>query len=187
MSAPDLLKAVVARLDAAGIPFMLTGSMAAAVHGAARATLDIGLVIDATAEQLRALVDSLSGPDIYVSSETALEALEQEAMFNVVEVHTGWKADLIIRKSRPFSRAEFARRRSIEFEGIRLWVATLEDMIIAKLEWAKLGGSARQLEDVSNLLRVASSDVDQAYLNRWIDELGLQSQWQSARHGSNSP
>lgn len=187
MTAPDLLKTVVLRLDAAGIPFMLTGSMAAAVHGAGRATLDIDLVIDATASQLHTLVASLSSPDLYVSAEAALEALEQEAMFNVVAVHTGWKADLIIRKSRPFSEAEFARRCPIEFEGVRLWVASLEDIIIAKLEWAKRGGSARQLEDVSNLLRVAASDVDHAYLDRWIDELELRPQWQSARHGSDTP
>jgi hypothetical protein len=37
----DLLRVVVARLEAAGIPFMLTGSFAAAFHGAWRATMDM--------------------------------------------------------------------------------------------------------------------------------------------------
>lgn len=186
MSAPALLQLVVARLDAVGIPFMLTGSVAAAAHGAGRATLDLDLVIEATAEQLRTLVASLASPDLYVSGDAALDALERESMFNVVDVRTGWKADLIIRKSRPFSRAEFARRKPIEFEGTRLWVATLEDMIVAKLEWAKLGGSARQLEDVAGLLRVAAGNLDRAYLDRWLDELGLRTQWQTAQQASAS-
>lgn len=180
MSAPALLRTVVVHLEAAGIPFMLTGSVAAAWHGVGRATMDVDLVIDPTSDQLHALVTSLAGPDIYVSADAALEALEHESMFNVVETTTGWKADLIIRKSRQFSQAEFARRRPIDFEGIRLWVATVEDMIIAKLEWAHLGGSARQIEDVSALVRVAAGQLDRAYVDRWVGELGLSGEWEAA-------
>jgi hypothetical protein len=33
----------------------------------------------------------------------ALEALQHRAVFNVVNTTTGWKADLIARKLRPFS------------------------------------------------------------------------------------
>lgn len=162
---------------------MLTGSLAAAYHGAGRATMDVDLVIAATADQLRALVASLAGADLYVSTEAALEALEEESTFNVVDTATGWKADLIVRKSRPFSRAEFERRRPVEFEGIRLWVATVEDTILAKLEWARLGGSARQIEDVAALQRVAADRLDLAYLDHWIAELGLEEQWRAARQG----
>ena len=180
MTAPGLLREVAKHLEAAGIPFMLTGSVAAAFHGAGRATMDVDLVIDATSDQLRTFVNSISGPDIYVSSHAALEARDLESMFNVVEAKTGWKVDLIICKSRPFSQTEFARRRFIEFDGIELAVAALEDVIISKLEWAKLGGSARQIEDVSSLLRVAAGEVDQPYLDHWISELGLQTQWQRA-------
>ena len=64
MSAESLLRVVAARLEAAGIPFMLTGSVAAAFHGAGRATMDIDVVIDSTREQLRALVASLAGLDL---------------------------------------------------------------------------------------------------------------------------
>jgi hypothetical protein len=177
VNAPNLLHLIARRLNEAGIPFMVTGSVAAAFHGAGRATMDVDMVIDATAPQLHDLVASLSGPDTYVSAEAALEALAHQSMFNVVETTTGWKADLIIRKSRPFSQVEFDRRRPFAFEGTPLWVATLEDLIIAKLEWAKLGGSTRQLEDVTAILRVAGDDVDEPYLRRWVDELALTAEW----------
>lgn len=184
MTAIGLLDRVVSGLDGAGIPFMLTGSMAAAVHGAGRATMDIDLVIEANGQQLRALVEGLTGPDLYLSADASVEALVRESMFNVIDVMTGWKADLIIRKSRPFSRSEFARRQDLEFEGRRLWVASLEDLMVAKLEWARLGGSVRQLEDVAALLRVAAGDFDRSYVNRWIVELGLSEQWEVAQRGS---
>ena len=122
MSVSGLLQTVVSRLNSAGIPYMLTGSMAAAIHGAGRATLDIDVVIEADAERLRELVASLSGPEFYVSDDAVMDAIAHESMFNVVEVHTGWKADLIIRKSRPFSESEFARRRPVVLDDIELWV-----------------------------------------------------------------
>jgi hypothetical protein len=62
----------------------------------------------------------------------------------------------------------------------RLWIASLEDLIVAKLEWARLGGSARQIEDVANLVRVAGPDIDRAYLEHWIDALGLGPQGRAA-------
>jgi hypothetical protein len=182
----DLLRAVVAALDAAGIPYMLTGSVAAACHGGGRATMDIDLVIEPTAPQLEAVVATLAGAGMYVSREAAVEALAHRSMFNVVDTGSGWKVDLIIRKARDFSRGEFERRRPIEYEGTRLWVATVEDLIIAKLEWAKLGGSARQIEDVVALLRVTGAQVDRTYLSRWIAELDLGAQWREARRATDA-
>ncbi len=58
MSAAALLQTIVSELERADIPFMLTGSMAAAVHGAGRATLDIDVIIEPTAQQLRAFSET---------------------------------------------------------------------------------------------------------------------------------
>jgi hypothetical protein len=69
----------------------------------------------------------------------------------------------------------------MDFDGIRLWVATVEDLIVAKLEWARLGGSARQLEDVAALLRVAGTEIDRVYLHHWVEELGLLPQLEAAQ------
>jgi hypothetical protein len=180
VSATELLRTIATALDAAKIPFMLTGSMAAAYYGAGRATLDIDFVIDPTDAQLQRLVAALDAPATYVSSEAASEALATRSMFNVIDTASGWKVDLIIRKLRPFSETEFARRIPIEFDGVRLFVASAEDVILSKLEWAKLGASTRQIEDVSALLRMQSEQLDQSYLERWIEALGLEAQWATA-------
>ena len=75
---------------------------------------------------------------------------------------------------------EFERRETAEFFGTVIHVATLEDVVLSKLEWAKLGGSARQLDDVRGLLRIRAGDVDLAYIERWVDVLGVRAQWQFA-------
>lgn len=187
VTAAGLLGRMVKRLDDAGIPCMLTGSFASSYHGRPRATQDIDLVIAPSAEQLRALLRGLPVAEFYADEGAALEALAHESLFNVIDLLTGWKVDLICRKSRPFSRGEFARRQLTTVEGLSLHVATLEDVMLAKLEWAKLGGSARQLEDVAALIRIRREDLDRPYLATWIEALDIAAEWAEAERLAGLP
>lgn len=53
--------------------------------------------------------------------------------------------------------------------------------MLAKLEWARLGGSERQVRDVIEILRIQAERLDSAYLDRWADDLGLTEQLAGAR------
>jgi len=180
LSTEDIFRRVVEALERAGIPYMLTGSFASSFHGTPRATQDIDLVIAPTAEQLRRLVRLFPETDYYISEEAALDALGRQGQFNVIDLATGWKIDLIIRKDRAFSRAEFDRRMAAEVFGLRLFIASPEDVVLAKLEWAKAGQSHRQLEDAAGILRARADDLDRPYLERWVAELSLQDEWARA-------
>jgi len=174
------LRAIVDRLTQLEISYMIVGSVAALAHGRSRATQDFDLVIDVDSTRLRALVASLPEGRFYVSEQAALDALRDQTMFNVVDMETGWKIDLVQRKRRAFSTMEFSRRQELDLLGLRVFVASLEDTIIAKLEWSQLGGgSSRQLEDVRELLRLAGHRLDEAYVAHWTTELGLESQWKA--------
>lgn len=175
---------MVARLEAAGVPYMLTGSFASSYHGRPRATQDIDFVIAPSRDQLHGLLQSLPPEQYYAEEAAALDALQHESQFNVIDLATGWKVDFIIRKSRRFSLVEFDRRTRVELAGLTLFVATVEDVILAKLEWAKLGGSVRQIEDVAELLTVRGSAIDRGYLDRWIAALDLPEQWVAARRAA---
>jgi predicted nucleotidyltransferase len=109
-----------------------------------------------------------------------MEALRYETQFNVLDMATGWKVDLILRKQRAFSEAEFARRSRLEVMGVPVYVASLEDTIVAKLEWAKAGGSERQLEDVRELVRLGAARLDRSYVDQWVQRLGLGEMWTAA-------
>jgi hypothetical protein len=181
MTAAELFRRVVGLLDGVGIPYMLTGSFASSYHGVPRATQDIDFVIAPSPEQIRQFVARLPAGEYYVDENAALEALATESQFNVIDLVTGWKIDLICRRSRAFSRTEFDRRAPADWQGHTLFVTSAEDVILAKLEWAKLGGSERQVEDVAGLLRVRRGDLDHAYLAHWVDALGIQAEWTAAR------
>jgi len=110
--------------------------------------------------------------------------LANKSQFNVIDLTTGWKIDFICRRDRPFSRTEFERRIRTDLEGLPLFIATAEDVVLAKLEWAKLGGSQRQLEDVAGLLRLRQGDLDQEYLLHWVASLELMTQWVAAHRAA---
>jgi hypothetical protein len=144
MSLVDTLSRVVTALDSAGVPHMLAGSFASTYHGEPRATQDIDIVVDPPShEALDRFVASLSRDRFYVGDYRA--AFVRREAFNVIDMTTGWKVDLIVRRDRTYSRTEFERRQAAEIEDIPVCVATPEDTIWSKLEWAKLGESERQL------------------------------------------
>lgn len=89
--------------------------------------------------------------------------------------------------TRPFSVAELARRSRAMIDGIEVFVASAEDTAIAKLEWAKEGGSDRQIDDVQRLLGVQRGNLDDEYMARWIRELGLDAEWARATGPGRSP
>lgn len=181
MNTEDIFRRILNALNSAGIPYMLTGSFASSFHGTPRATQDIDLVIAPMASQLRHLVKLLPEAEYYMSEGAALDALGRQGQFHVIDLATGWKIDLIIRKNRPFSRTEFDRRSAVELFGLQLHIASAEDVLMSKLEWAKAGQSQRHLEDAGNILRVRSDELDRQYIERWVGELGLQEEWARAK------
>jgi hypothetical protein len=179
----EVLADIPSRLDRAGIPYMVTGSIASTLHGVPRLTLDLDVVIDPTPEALRRFLDALPPDKFYVDHEAARQALRERGQFNMIEPATGWKVDLLIRKDRAFSREEFERRRQAEIAGVPIYVATAEDMIVVKLEWAGESGSDRQLADVAGILAVSGPHLDLVYVERWVAELGLSDAWSRVREG----
>jgi hypothetical protein len=172
----ELIAAALAHLERASIPYMVTGSIASTYHGEARATRDLDIVIDPSPAGLDRLVADLIGAGFYVDDEAARSALQARTQFNAIGPDAS-KIDFIIRRNRPFSVEEFGRRRPADLLGTSGWIATVEDMVVAKLEWAAATDSERQLRDVAGMLAVGGDDVDRAYIVRWVESLGLREVW----------
>jgi hypothetical protein len=174
MSDPrEFLGRLVDLLDKAGIPYMVAGSLGSSLHGRPRATNDVDLVIDPTEPQFQCFLDSI-GEDYYVSKEAAWAALHARSAFNILDIQTGWKADLRVRGTRAFSATEFERRRKATILGLEVWVLTAEDAILSKLEWAKDSASEQQMRDVLGVLQIQSENIDKDYLWKWAQILGVQ-------------
>lgn len=180
-SQADLIHLVSGRLESAGIGYMLVGSLASSFHGEPRSTRDIDIVIDPTAESLNRFLREVAADDLYVDQASASDALAAQTQFNIIDQGSAWKIDLIIRKDRPFSREELGRRLAVRVLDVDTYVATAEDTIVAKLEWAWSGESERQLRDVASILAANGDTLDHTYLATWIVALGLEQLWERAQ------
>ena len=143
--------------------------------------MDVDLVIAATPEQIKKLRSLLPPSEYEFDLTAALEASRHHSMFNVFDLVRGWKIDFIFQKSSAFHRGALSRRTQADVEGVLLSIITPEDLVIAKLEWAKAGASLRQIEDVAGILKVRGKLLDRSYIEKWVRELDLISQWENAR------
>ena len=181
MNLSALLAGTIAMLERAGVRYMITGSVASSYHGEPRATRDLDIVIDPDPGGINRLVGELEADGLYVDAEAARQALDDRTQFNAIDAATGWKVDFLVRKDRPFSREEFGRRTRANLLGTAAWIASPEDTVIAKLEWAAAGGSDQQLDDVASMLEIGGEALDLAYIDRWVADLGLRATWSRAR------
>jgi hypothetical protein len=184
MTPGDLFRRISSLLEQSGIPYMLTGSFASSVYGMSRGSADIDFVIAADEPGIRRLLNQLPEKDFYSELNQALEACQSNSMFNVIDNVTGLKIDFIFVKTRNFSQEEFRRRQQATVWGVPLHIATPEDIVLSKLEWAKLGESSRQIEDAAGILKVRANELDHSYIEKWVNELGLTSEWARARQAA---
>ena len=165
----DVLLDVTSRLKNAGIPYMLTGSLAMNFYSQPRMTRDIDFVIEAHAKDVDAIVSTFE-PDYYVERGAVSRAIALKRSFNIIHNEAFIKVDCIIRKDSDYRQLEFERRREVTIQGFKVWLVSKEDLIISKLNWARDSHSELQLRDVKNLL---ASGYDVEYLERWTRKLEL--------------
>jgi hypothetical protein len=178
MSQPELLKKVITFLEKAGISYMITGSIVSSLQGEPRSTHDIDLVIVLDKSMIDILIAAFPSPDYYLDKDSVLEALTRHEMFNLLDIAEGDKVDFWIMTGNPFDQSRFSRKMTVEFMGLKMWISSPEDTILAKLRWAKLSdGSEKQYGDALRVYEVQFPNLDLKYLEYWIGKLNLDQYW----------
>lgn len=168
---------VAEALDQLGVPYLIGGSLASAVHGVVRATLDSDLVAELQPAHVTSFVTAL-GEAFYVDPEAIAESIQHHASFNVIHRDTMFKVDIFISRGRPFDAAQFQRRvaQVVATDPERTaYFASAEDTLLAKLEWYRQGNevSERQWRDVLGVLQVQRDTLDLTYVRQWAKTLGV--------------
>jgi hypothetical protein len=174
MSQEEFLDTIIQILNQLNIAYMLTGSVASSFYGEPRSTHDIDFVAVILPHDAKKLAKSFDPNRYYISEENIQEAIAQKTPFNLIDSHTGLKADFWPLKSDSFHQTCFDRRKKCKIFGIDTYIATPEDLILTKLEWCKLsGGSEMQFKDALGIYEVQRKDLDLEYICKWSGHLGV--------------
>jgi hypothetical protein len=180
---------VTQALDTLRVPYAIGGSMASSAHGRIRTTMDVDIIADLKIEQVGPLT-ALLGDEFYADPQMMQAAIARRSSFNLIHLATMFKVDIFIIKDRSFDWQQIARRqpRVLEPPDRIAYVTSPEDVILAKLEWYRLGGelSERQWRDIQGILDVQGERLDDAYLREWasvlqVDDLLAQA-WQERQN-----
>ena len=167
----DVLKDCAERFEKLGIDYMLTGSMALVHYAMPRTTTDIDVVIELSLENVENFIKEFE-PDYYVPHSRIRDAIYRKRMFNILNQQTIIKVDCVIRKKDDFSLNAFSKRKKVNYAGsFDVWIIGKEDLIISKLNWAKVSHSEMQMRDVASILR---NGYDKEYVDYWTEKLGIQ-------------
>jgi len=180
MEQSDLLRYVVDVMERLGVRYFVTGSVVTVFYGEPRFTNDIDIVADLPAGKIATFCKAFPESDYYLSDDAVRQAVASRSSFNIIHPASGLKVDIMIPHDTLYDRARFARtvrvRPEADYEAA---FSSIEDVIIKKMDFYRIGGSEKHLRDIAGVLRVSGEQVDRAYIEDWTAKLGLTEVWRA--------
>lgn len=175
MSQTELLREAVEALERACVGYLVTGSLASSLQGEPRATHDVDVVVEVDADVVKALAWAFGTDEYYFDEIAAAEAIDRRGMFDLIDTRSGDKIDFWFLTDTDFDQSRFHRRVPAKALGLQFFVSSPEDTILQKLKWsAECGGTERHVRDAVGVYEVQQGRLDEAYLDRWAAELGVE-------------
>jgi len=180
MPGPDELGLFIARLEATGAPYMVTGATAAILYGQPRVTNDLDVVLSLNDEGLTGLLRAFPETEFYVPPETVIRterARNQRGHFNLIHHESGYKADIYLTGADPLHAWAMPLRRTLRWnDAMKIVVAPPEYVVLRKLEFYREGGSAKHPADIRSIREVTG--IDESLLAPWLERMDLVALWQ---------
>jgi hypothetical protein len=177
IDALEVTLSVTRVLESLKVRYVIGGSFASAIHGLVRTTMDVDIVADLRGEHVQSLVSSLQEA-FYIDEGAVSRGIINRTIFNLIHLTTMFKVDIFLPQDRPFDEQQFARRKKQVMNpdsGESLWVLSAEDVILAKLDWFRMGGDVSEVQwrDIITVLKVKHPNLDHMYLEKWAIVLGV--------------
>src|SRR5437763_1345107 len=99
MAPPDLHRLILGPIHRIGIPYMVTGGVAAIAYGAPRVTNEVDIVAETAARHASAFMKAFPPASYYVPPEEVLQvelSRSRHGHFNIIHNDTGLRADIYV-------------------------------------------------------------------------------------------
>jgi hypothetical protein len=172
-------------LEHLGLPYCITGSVAACVYGEPRLTANIDVVLLLSTRDVARLRAAFSEAEYYVPPHEALfieTSRSARGMFSMIHHATQFRADVYLAGHDPLHAWALAHRRRIDLEGTGAWIAPPEYVVLRKLEFLREGGQDKHIRDIRFIL--AATTLDLSFVEAEVARLGLRVHWLQCRAGN---
>jgi hypothetical protein len=166
----DFLRVLIDFFERNKISYMLSGSVAMSTYTVPRFTRDFDFIVHLRPENVPMLMEQFKD-GYYCSEEAVQDALSRKTMFNIIDHKSGYKADFVILKDEPYRQEEFSRRKQIDFLDMKIYIVSVEDLLLSKIIWIQEIQSGVQMEDIKAL--TALPEIDRGYVRQWVNTLKL--------------
>lgn len=145
------------------------------MHGEFRATNDVDFVADFRLGDLQKFLRGLSD-EFIADPAVASIAIANGESFNLIHATSYLKVD-VFPATGEFERQAIRRAITVTLPGAgaSIAVAAVEDILLAKLRWFRVGGevSAVQQRDIERLVTLNREQLDLTHLAQWAAVLGV--------------
>jgi hypothetical protein len=156
-----------------GIRYYVTGGVAAVAYGEPRTTQDLDVVLAIDLADLPRIATIFEIAGFYISGLDDVIA-QRMSSFQVTQIETISRADLMVANSTEYGRIQLSRRKTIPISTDKdVYFASPEDVIINKLLWGKSSQSEKQWRDILSIMKTQQESLEYSYISEWADRLGI--------------
>jgi len=161
----ESLLRITGRLDQGGVPYMLLGGFALAMHGIPRMTRDLDLALGVDIDQLERLLALLRQDFKAIVEDPATFAKDTNVLL-LEDVRNGVRVDLVFTFI-DFERNAIEHADAVALGGGEVKVVSLENLVVYKM----LAGRERDKEDVAMVMAERKAGLDIPYISATLAEL----------------
>jgi hypothetical protein len=171
MTLQELVRRLVAALDAAAIDYVLVGSLSSNFYGVSRSTQDADVVVSCTTSRISELIKTL-GQEFERDPQLAFETVTATSKTVLRVKATGFQIEVFFLSHDEHDQERFARRRQVSMFDCQANILSVEDVLVTKLRWLHLAGRSKDEGDIRGVLRLQRDRVDWPYVESWCDRHG---------------
>lgn len=185
MPALEDYRCFVEALESSGLPYCVTGSVAAGIYGEPRFTADIDFVLLLRVRDIAHFRTVFPEEEYYIPPIEVLAfeaARTHRGMFNLIHHRLLVKADVFLGSRDPLHVWAMEHRRRKPYLGGEIWVAPPEYVVLRKLESIREVPQDKHYRDIAYMIPV--TPLDQSFFDAQLTRLGLQELWDETRAGA---
>ena len=160
MTADQVALRVIDVLNGHGIPYMLVGSLSTNFYSMPRSTQDADIVIQSGLNEAAQLIASQCGPRLHFDPQFGFESVTGTQKLVLRAEAEDFVVELFGLSDDPHDQERFRRRKQVDWENRRAWIASVEDAVITKLRWGHQAGRRKDLVDVSAVIAFQGDAID---------------------------